>query len=109
MGGNSSRDRDIEQQEERISSYMASSDVKQKLQCGGKYNDRQIKGKLRERYWSSGNSWERGNSFVMASDINSAYRNAPSHLKPHYGTSSYRGSSYQGPSYQGFSYQRSSY
>jgi hypothetical protein len=88
MGGTSSSFNDkINRQETAINSYYNTH--KNDLSCGGKYSERQIKGKLRQQYNSSygSNSYSKSNDYVLSYDAsyksNGSYARAPTYYNYH--------------------------
>ncbi len=79
---NSSFDSRGYKQEAAVNSYYNSN--KSDLSCGGKYNERQIKGKLRDEYNNS-NSYSRNNNYVTSFDAsyksNNSYQKASNYFR----------------------------
>ncbi len=83
MGNNnSSFDNYVNKQEAAVNSYYNSN--KSDLSCGGRYSERQVKGKLRAEY-NSPNSYSRNNDYVTSYDAsnrsNNSYRKASNYFR----------------------------
>ncbi len=85
MGNSSSSFNDrVNRQEAAVSTYYNNN--KSDLSCGGRYHERQIKGKLRDMYnSSSSSSYSRSNDYVTSYDAsnrsNNSYQRASNYFR----------------------------